>query len=88
MATRTLDCGGEMSARDAVSRRRHAVETLKRNMHLADTGWKLNKMVTLILRDYGHGITAKRAISIIEQLTKYKDLYKHHDRWYLHKPKK
>lgn len=74
-----------MSARDSVNRRRYAIECLKNNMQITNEGWTLNEMVTLILREYGHGITDKTAIRIIEQLTKYKELYRRGGRWYLYK---
>ena len=77
-----------MSARDAVGRRRNAVETLIRNMGLANEGWTLDQMVAIILREYGYGIRDKTATAIIEQLTRHKKIYRRGSRWFVYSTEK
>ena len=77
-----------MSAQDAVGRRRAAINCLKRNMELSTDGWTLDRMVRLIVREYGYGIRDKTAKEIIEQLTKHKVIHRKGTRWYRRKPER
>lgn len=71
-----------MSARDAVGRRRFAIQALLRDMQITVEGWKLGEMVGLLVREYGYGIRDKTAVEIIQQLTKHGRIYKKGAKWY------
>ena len=77
-----------MSARDAVGRRRFAVESLIQNMRITEGGWTVSQMVSFIVREYGYGIRDKTADGIIKQLAKHGRIYKKSGLYYVKKTRK